>query len=32
MVILGVRSGHDAAAALVIDGAIVADVAEERFT
>ncbi len=32
MKILGVRSGHDAAAALIINGKIVADVAEERFT
>lgn len=32
MNILGVRVGHDASAALVIDGKIVADVAEERFS
>ena len=32
MNILGVRYGHDAAAALIIDGKIIADVAEERFT
>lgn len=32
MKILGFRYGHDAAAALLIDGKIVADVAEERFT
>lgn len=32
MKILGVRYGHDASAALVIDGEIIADVAEERFT
>ncbi len=32
MKILGVRCGHDAAAALIIDGKVVADVAEERFT
>ena len=32
MKILGVRYGHDSAAALIIDGKIVADVAEERFT
>lgn len=32
MKILGVRCGHDAAAALILDGEIVADVAEERFT
>jgi carbamoyltransferase len=30
--ILGVHCGHDSAAALVIDGQIVADAAEERFT
>jgi carbamoyltransferase len=30
--ILGIQTGHDAAAALVVDGAIVADVAEERLT
>lgn len=30
--ILGIQTGHDAAAALIIDGKIVADVAEERFT
>jgi len=30
--ILGIRHGHDAAASLVINGEIVADVAEERFT
>jgi predicted NodU family carbamoyl transferase len=30
--VLGIQVGHDAAAALVIDGRIVADVAEERFT
>ena len=32
MKILGVRYGHDASAALVVDGKIVADVAEERFS
>src|SRR5438477_12909565 len=32
MKILGVHIGHDSSAALVIDGKIVADVAEERFT
>jgi len=32
MKILGVRYGHDASAALVIDGEIIADVAEERFS
>lgn len=32
MKILGVRCGHDAAAALIINGEIIADVAEERFT
>ena len=31
MNILGIRAGHDAAAALIADGIIVADVAEERF-
>lgn len=30
--ILGIQVGHDSAAALVIDGKIVADAAEERFT
>lgn len=30
--ILGIQTGHDAAASLVMDGKIVADVAEERFT
>ena len=30
--ILGIRYGHDASAALIIDGKIIADVAEERFT
>lgn len=30
--VLGIQVGHDAAAALVIDGRVVADVAEERFT
>lgn len=30
--ILGIRHGHDAAASLVIDGQIVADIAEERLT
>ena len=30
--ILGVHVGHDSSAALVVDGRIVADVAEERFT
>lgn len=32
MKILGVRFGHDSSAALIIDGKIVADVAEERFS
>ena len=32
MKILGVRYGHDASAALIIDGKIIADVAEERFS
>ncbi|MBN1167435.1 MAG: hypothetical protein JXA44_09955 [Methanospirillaceae archaeon] len=31
-VVLGIRHGHDAAASLVINGQIVADVAEERLT
>jgi carbamoyltransferase len=30
--ILGIQTGHDAAAALIVDGKIVADAAEERFT
>jgi len=32
MRVLGVHIGHDSSAALVVDGKIVADVAEERFT
>lgn len=32
MRVLGVHIGHDSSAALVVDGRIVADVAEERFT
>jgi len=32
MILLGINCGHDAAACLIIDGAIVADVAEERFS
>src|SRR3984885_2380477 len=32
MVILGLSFGHDAAASLIADGVIIADVAEERFT
>src|SRR6266436_6464217 len=32
MKILGIHIGHDSSAALVVDGRIVADVAEERFT
>lgn len=32
MKVLGVHLGHDSSAALVIDGKIIADVAEERFT
>ena len=32
MNILGIHIGHDSSAALVVDGKIVADVAEERFT
>jgi len=30
--ILGIQTGHDAAAALIVDGKIIADAAEERFT
>lgn len=32
MNILGIRFGHDSSAALIIDGKIIADVAEERFS
>lgn len=32
MIILGITFGHDAAACLLIDGVVVADVAEERFS
>lgn len=32
MNVLGVHLGHDSSAALIVDGRIVADVAEERFT
>jgi len=32
MRVLGIHIGHDSSAALVVDGEIVADVAEERFT
>ena len=32
MVILGLTFGHDAAASLIADGVVIADVAEERFT
>jgi carbamoyltransferase len=32
MKILGIHIGHDSSAALVVDGRLVADVAEERFT
>ena len=32
MIILGVHCGHDSSAAIVVDGVIIADVAEERFT
>jgi len=32
MKILGVRNGHDAGASIVIDGNIIADIAEERLT
>ena len=31
MKILGIHAGHDSSAALIIDGKIIADVAEERF-
>lgn len=31
-VILGVKFGHEASAAIVVDGQVVADVCEERFT
>ena len=32
MKVLGLHTGHDASAALVVDGEVVADVAEERFS
>lgn len=32
MKILGIHIGHDSSAALIVDGRIIADVAEERFT
>jgi carbamoyltransferase len=32
VIILGITFGHDAAACLVVDGTIIADVAEERFS
>ncbi len=32
MKVLGIHIGHDSSAALIVDGRIVADVAEERFT
>lgn len=32
MIILGIHKGHDSSAALILDGEIIADVAEERFT
>src|SRR5262245_60770690 len=32
MNVLGIHIGHDSSAALIVDGRIVADVAEERFT
>ena len=32
MIVLGVHTGHDSGAALVVDGRIVADVSDERFT
>ena len=31
MKVLGIHIGHDSSAALIVDGCIVADVAEERF-
>lgn len=31
MKILGIHAGHDASAALIVDGKVIADVAEERF-
>jgi len=32
MIVLGVHKGHDSSAAILVDGKIVADVAEERFS
>lgn len=32
MIVLGIHKGHDSSAALIVDGKIIADVAEERFT
>ena len=32
MIILGIHQGHDSSASLVIDGKVIANVAEERFT
>ncbi len=32
MKILGVRNGHDSGASLIVDGKIIADIAEERLT
>lgn len=32
MIVLGIHSGHDSSAAIIIDGKIIADVQEERFT
>ena len=32
MNVLGIHTGHDSSAALIVDGRIVADVAEERFS
>lgn len=31
MIVLGIHIGHDSSAALIVDGTVVADVAEERF-
>ena len=31
MIVLGIHHGHDSSAALIVDGKIIADVAEERF-
>lgn len=32
MIVLGIHSGHDSSCAIVVDGRVVADVQEERFT